>query len=186
LDAASTLDNTGKPLLDSTDIEATPFHYGAGHVRPNHAVDPGLVYPMDQHDYLNFLCAVGYSKKVIKKSFGQTYDCPRSVSVANLNYPTITVPNFSGNATVARRVKNVGYPSTYSATIKAPTGVSITVKPKTLKFTKKGQELKYKLVFAAKTRHLLRDYSFGYLVWSDGSHNVRSPIAVKPKSSRTY
>jgi len=173
-------------LLDFTNIKGTPFHYGAGHVRPNQAVNPGLVYAMGQHDYLNFLCAVGYSRKVIRKSFGQSYHCPHSVSVANLNYPTITIPDFSGNTTVARRVKNVGHPNTYSATIKAPAGVSITVKPKTLKFTKKGQELKYKLFFAAKTRRLPKDYSFGYLVWSDGRHSVRSPIVVKTKDSKTY
>lgn len=36
---------------------ATPFAYDAGHVHPNLAADPGLVYELTVNDYLNFLCA---------------------------------------------------------------------------------------------------------------------------------
>ncbi|CAA0818068.1 Subtilisin-like protease SBT5.4 [Striga hermonthica] len=41
---ARTRDNTGKPLSDSSHEKATPFAYGSGHIRPNRAQDPGLVY----------------------------------------------------------------------------------------------------------------------------------------------
>lgn len=49
------------PILDSTKVNlASPFDYGAGHVNPNNAIDPGLVYDTTIDDYLNFLCAWGY------------------------------------------------------------------------------------------------------------------------------
>ncbi|KAK7330621.1 hypothetical protein VNO77_24819 [Canavalia gladiata] len=41
---ATTTDNTGKPILDSTSLAATPFDYGAGHIQPTLALDPGLPY----------------------------------------------------------------------------------------------------------------------------------------------
>ena len=41
--AATTVDNTRRPILDSTLVnEATPFDYGAGHIRPNRAADLDL------------------------------------------------------------------------------------------------------------------------------------------------
>nr|GMC55496.1 subtilisin-like protease SBT5.4 [Ipomoea batatas] len=39
---AGTKDNTGNTIRDADDKTATPFAYGAGHVRPNWAADPGL------------------------------------------------------------------------------------------------------------------------------------------------
>ncbi|XP_004296128.1 PREDICTED: subtilisin-like protease-like [Fragaria vesca subsp. vesca] len=48
-------DNVGESILDSTKEPATPFAYGAGHVNPNRAADPGLVYDLTTNDYLNFL-----------------------------------------------------------------------------------------------------------------------------------
>ena len=59
--SATTLDNEVEPLLNATDGKATPFSYGAGHVQPNRAMDPGLVYDTTIDDYLNFLCALGYN-----------------------------------------------------------------------------------------------------------------------------
>ncbi|KAL3652804.1 hypothetical protein CASFOL_002485 [Castilleja foliolosa] len=47
---ASTLDNTRKPITDASHLQATPFNYGGGHVQPNRAMDPGLVYDLSTND----------------------------------------------------------------------------------------------------------------------------------------
>ncbi|KAF9619000.1 hypothetical protein IFM89_003903 [Coptis chinensis] len=57
------VDHNGKQLVDdSTGDLATMWHYGSGHVDPEKAVDPGLVYDLGVDDYIDFLCASGYSK----------------------------------------------------------------------------------------------------------------------------
>ncbi|KAH9745461.1 subtilisin-like protease SBT5.3 [Citrus sinensis] len=179
---ATTLDNNKQQILNASFAEATPFSYGAGHVQPNLAMDPGLVYDLTVNDYLNFLCALGYNKNVISLfSTNCSYTCPKNaISLVNFNYPSITVPKLSGSITVTRRVKNVGSPGTYQARVKTPEGVSVTIAPKSLKFINVGEEKSFKVIIKAKNASVTKDYAFGELIWSDEKqHRVRSPIVVK-------
>lgn len=180
--AARTRDDNMEPMLNSSYLKATPFSYGAGHVRPNQAMDPGLVYDSTVEDYLNFLCAIGYNETQLRKFSKKPYKCPKSSSLGDFNYPSITVPNLSGSATVSRTVKNVGTPGTYMARIKAPAGISVKVKPHKLKFTEYGEEKRFSLHLKAKARRVAEEYVFGGLIWSDGHHYVRSPIVVKAQA----
>ena len=71
---------------------ATPFNYGSGHIMPNEAMNPGLVYDLTKTDYLNFLCASGYNKTVLRLFTNTPYKCPEpAVSILDLNYPSIAV-----------------------------------------------------------------------------------------------
>ncbi|XP_058083784.1 subtilisin-like protease SBT5.3 isoform X2 [Magnolia sinica] len=178
---ARTKDNVGLPMRNSTFSKATPFSYGAGHVNPNRAVDPGLVYDLTVKDYLNFLCAIGYNKTFFEGFTGLPYSCNRkSLNLLDFNYPSITILHLSGLTTVSRTVKNVGHPSTYTARILAPPGISVSVKPMSLKFEKIGEEKTFKVSLQAKEGSgVADDYVFGKLIWSDGKHYVRSPIVVK-------
>ncbi|XP_021758662.1 subtilisin-like protease SBT5.4 [Chenopodium quinoa] len=180
---ASPLDNTGMPIRDHDKVtEATPFAYGSGHVIPNKAMDPGLVYDLNQYDYLNFICSRSHNITTMKAySKHHSYKCPTSFNMLDFNYPSITIPDFSGHAIVTRKLKNVGKPDTYKPRIYAPPGVSIVVEPKQLVFSKKNQKRKFKLIFTADVKHLPKDYIFGSLVWSDAKHDVRSPIVIKAK-----
>ncbi|KAL9690644.1 hypothetical protein QQ045_011050 [Rhodiola kirilowii] len=178
---ARTRDNMKKPMLNSSHVKATPFSYGAGHVRPNRAMDPGLVYDLTTSDYLNFLCALGYNETAIKAFSDASYTCPRHASLASFNYPSITVPYLNNTATVTRRAKNVGEPGTYTARVKAPIGISVSVIPKRLIFEKVGEEKTFYVFLKAKGKPIGTSYVFGELIWSDGKHYVRSPIAVKTK-----
>ncbi|KAL2893143.1 Subtilisin-like protease SBT5.4 [Bienertia sinuspersici] len=110
-------DKTEKPLVDDDMVhESTPFSFGAGLVQPNLAMDPGLVYDMNQYDYLNFLCAQHYNATTIKIfSEKHDYKCPESFSLNDFNYPSIVVTEFSESVTVTRKLKNVGQPGTYTA-----------------------------------------------------------------------
>ncbi|KAH9793854.1 subtilisin-like protease SBT5.3 [Citrus sinensis] len=163
---ATTQDNKKQQILDASFTEATPFSYGAGHVQPNLAMDPGLVYYLTVNDYLNFLCALGYNKNVISLfSTNCTYTCPKNaIILVNFNYPSITVPKLSGSITVTRRVKNVGSPGTYQARVKTPQGVSVTMAPKSLKFINVGEEKSFKVNIKAKNASVTKDYVFGELI----------------------
>ncbi|KAF8399720.1 hypothetical protein HHK36_015590 [Tetracentron sinense] len=177
-------DNTKQPILSSSHVKETPFGYGAGHVRPNRAMDPGLVYDLTVHDYLNFLCAVGYNSNQISKYAGKSYKCPESTNLLDFNYPSITVPGLNGSVTLIRTVKNVGSPGTYRVLVSEPAGVSVIVEPKSLKFGKTGEEKSFKVILKAEYGGgTENDYVFGKLVWSDGVHYVRSPIVMSTGQS---
>ncbi|RWW18658.1 hypothetical protein GW17_00017344 [Ensete ventricosum] len=155
-------------------------NYGSGHVQPNRAMDPGLVYDLTTNDYLNFLCALGYNSTQIATFSTEPYVCPsKPLKIEDLNYPSITIPNLSGASTITRMIKNVGLPSTYKVHVEEPAGVSVTVKPRKLKFKKLGEEKKFTVALKDKRSNLAREYTFGGLTWSDGKHYVRSPIVVK-------
>lgn len=189
-------DNMRKPMSNSSFLRATPFSYGAGHVQPNRAADPGLVYDMNATDYLNFLCALGYNSSVIATFMsGQPdddndqsppYACPViPPKLEDLNYPSIAVPHLSPSGeqhTVKRRVRNVGAaPAAYDVRVALPPGVSASVRPRRLEFTAVGEEKEFAVTFRAKAGFLPREYMFGRLVWSDGAgrHRVRSPVVVR-------
>ncbi|KAJ1403411.1 Peptidase S8/S53 domain [Sesbania bispinosa] len=176
---ATTLDNEVEPLLNATDSQATPFSYGAGHVEPNRAMDPGLVYDTTMDDYVNLLCALGYNETQISMFTEDPYQCHKNFSLLNLNYPSITVPNLSGSVTVTRTLKNVGSPATYIAHVQNPNGISISVEPNILKFKKVGEEKSFKVTLKVKQGKATNNCVFGKLIWSDGKHYVRSPIVVK-------
>ncbi|XVF27829.1 hypothetical protein REPUB_Repub14bG0142900 [Reevesia pubescens] len=183
--AARTRDNTEKPILDSNNKKATPFAYGAGHVKPNRAMDSGLVYDLTIDDYMNYLCGLAYNESMIRIFSDKPYTCPKSFSVADLNYPSISVPQLSGSSStsVRRKVKNVGSPGTYKARVKSPARVRVSVNPSTLKFKKIGEEKEFEVTFMSKSNCQAGGggYVFGHLIWSDGHHYVKSPIVVKHK-----
>lgn len=178
--AAKTKSNSKKRILDADGQLATPFAYGAGHVNPNLAADPGLVYDTNMIDYLNFLCAHGYNSTFILEFSGVPYQCPEKASLAEFNYPSIAVPDLNGPVTVTRRVKNVGAPGTYTVKVKAPPKVLVVVEPSTLEFKKVGEEKKFMVTFKPVMNGLPKDYTFGHLTWSDSNgHHVKSPLVVK-------
>ncbi|XP_047313059.1 subtilisin-like protease SBT5.4 [Impatiens glandulifera] len=176
---ARTRDNRGKPMVDGNFKKATPFNYGAGHMRPNRAMDPGLVYDSNIIDHMNFLCAIGYNSTVISYFSGIPHICPKDASLLNYNYPSITVDDLSNPVVVTRTLKNVGKPGTYVARIRSPPGTIVTVQPAALTFSKIGQEKSYILKMKKKDNvRMTMDYVFGEVSWSDKEHYVRSPITV--------
>lgn len=171
-------------MLDGSFVKATPFHYGAGHIRPNRAMDPGLVYDLTADDYLDFLCYLGYNQTSIQLFAGAPYKCPKVTTLLDFNYPSITVPELFGSVTVTRKLKNVGSPGTYAARLRPPTGISVHVDPTMLTFDQIGEEKSFKLTLQANKGHgMPSNYVFGGLTWSDGKHYVRSPIVVANAAS---
>ncbi|KAK9267253.1 hypothetical protein L1049_009675 [Liquidambar formosana] len=182
---ARTRDNTRQSIVNGSLAVANPFNYGAGHIWPNRAMDPGLVYDLSINDYLNFLCTIGYNATQLSRFVDEPYTCPSNpADLTDFNYPSITVPNLSGKVTVTRTLKNVGSPSIYTVDTDAPSGIRVKVEPERLKFDKVNQEKMFKVTLEAKEEDEEGDYVFGRLTWSDGQHHVRSPIVVKPAKNR--
>eukprot|EP00897_Mesotaenium_endlicherianum_P006151 jgi/Mesen1/5564/ME000280S04686 len=82
-----------------------------------------------------------------------------------------------------RRLRLVGPPATYRATVVAPAGVRVQVVPATLKFTRQGKdgERAFQVIFFATSVTVdsyRANYTFGSLTWTDGTHTIVSPIAV--------
>jgi hypothetical protein len=169
--------------MNSSHAAATPFSYGAGHVFPNRALDPGLVYDMSIVDYLDFLCALGYNATAMRTFNSGSFVCPTAaMRLQDLNYPSITAHGLHAGTTaiVRRRVRNVGLPGTYTATVvKEPEGVHVVVTPAMLVFREAGEEKEFDVTFTISNPAPVTGYTFGAMVWSDGSHQVRSPLVVK-------
>ncbi|KAI9085151.1 hypothetical protein K1719_032862 [Acacia pycnantha] len=154
--------------------------YGAGHINPTKALNPGLVYDASETDYVNFLCGQGYGDTLLQVVTGESTTCA-SVShgsVRDLNYPSFAVstssPQFDARI-FTRTVTNVGSPtSIYEATVTSPEGLDIQVNPPTLSFSSLGQ----KLSFNVSVSGFVTSTASASLVLDDGKYQVRSPITV--------
>ncbi|KAG6703969.1 hypothetical protein I3842_07G112400 [Carya illinoinensis] len=188
---AYTYDHDGKALLDEKDFNAShAFEMGAGHVDPEKAVDPGLVYDLTVDDYLDFLCASDYSSDDIKVITKRSVSCngTQKHTLWDLNYPAILVffnesaPSKS-EIVVKRVVTHVSNgASTYRVNISNPKDVIVTVDHKKMVFMHKDQKHSYTVRIRAKNVGLPRGgkamSEFGHLTWTDGKHQVTSPIVT--------
>ncbi|KAJ0077317.1 hypothetical protein Patl1_36545 [Pistacia atlantica] len=169
--------------------QADPFDYGGGHVNPNKAMDPGLIYDMGVSDYVHFLCGMGYNNSAISSMTKTQTRCFRKSTgfLVNLNLPSITIPELKKSLTVSRTVTNVGpVNSVYTARVQTPAGATVGVKPSTLTFNSTVKTLKFQVTFRSQLRVQGR-YSFGYLFWEDGLHHVvRIPLIVRTVIDEFY
>ncbi|XP_018684877.2 subtilisin-like protease SBT3.9 isoform X2 [Musa acuminata AAA Group] len=180
---ASTIDeySLGVVAEGAPHKQANPFDFGGGHVDPNKAIDPGLVYDMRVSAYVHFLCSVGYNNSAVSSLTQHPTICHDIYqSQKDLNLPSITIPELKESFTVTRTVTNVGpATSTYTAHVEAPRGVSVRVRPSILAFNSTVQKLKFKVTFGSRLK-VQSGYLFGSLTWKDGVHHlVRIPLAIR-------
>ena len=153
------------------------FRQGAGHIQPNGAADPGLVFNTGWNDWLAFLCGTttGVSQATCTALVGMGY----SLDPSDLNVASIAIGALAGMQTVTRKVTNVGTGSaTYNASVAGMTGITVAVTPSTLTLGP-GQSGTFTVTFTRTTADL-NIYTGGQLTWSDGSHSVRIPLVVQP------
>ncbi|MFA9215659.1 MAG: S8 family serine peptidase [Sphingomonadaceae bacterium] len=167
----SALMTTGSDTLPDTlggmAAGALPWAQGAGHVTPNRADDPGLVYDATLADYRKYLCGLGLGD-----------DCSGgSAAGYNLNLASITVSNVMGSQAVQRTVTNVGSKAATYVASAALTGYAVRIEPSTL--TLGPGESKSFSVTLDRTSAPNNIWQYGHLVWSDGSHVVRSPLTAR-------
>ncbi|KAJ7563538.1 hypothetical protein O6H91_03G114400 [Diphasiastrum complanatum] len=179
LTTASLYDNEEQPIYSGDLTTAGPFNYGAGHINPNAAADPGLLYDATPEDYVLFLCSLNYTSSSIAVLTGTNFTCPQTPpTVTNFNYPSVAISALNGSLTVTRTVTNVGSnSSSYEVYVRAPTGISVEVQPSKLDFIKDGEKQSFQITFTALNQ--TSGYKFGYFIWNDGTHLVKSSIVVQ-------
>ncbi|KAL8548751.1 hypothetical protein ACS0TY_007859 [Phlomoides rotata] len=181
--------NNGKPLLDEKSYNlSTVWDMGAGHVDPEKAVDPGLVYDITANDYINFLCSSNFTRQDVRHIARNRFNCSRKRSKPwDINYPAIAVDFEASDANrleivVTRTVTYVGESATsYRAEVTNPKGVTMTVTPAVMTFTAKGEKRSYSVRIRAEKLTVAPGNTMtevGKVVWTDGQRHVVSPVVV--------
>ncbi len=174
----SALMTSAYDVLDGPDTDPDViFSQGAGHVAPNSAADPGLVFDASWNDWLAFLC--GGSSAVGAGTCGTLESMGYSTDLSDYNSASIAIGDLAGSQTVTRKVTNVGSSkATYTPSVTGMSGMTAEVSPASLTLAK-GQTESF-TVTITRGDALLNAYTGGQLTWTDGAHNVRIPLVVKP------
>jgi subtilisin family serine protease len=170
----SALMTTASDVLDGPNTNPLViFRQGAGHVRPMFAKNPGLVFDAGFNDWLGFLCGTQLAPSVCTGAGIPVLDA------SNLNVASIAIGDMAGVQTVTRRVTNVGgAAATYTPSFTGMAGVNVAVSPASL--TLAPGETKPFTVSFTRAAAAANAYVGGQLTWSDGTHQVRIPMVVRP------
>lgn len=155
-------------------IAGGPFDYGAGHVVPKGAVDPGLVYDSGFVDWVGFICGTGQLPASSCTGSGIPV-----VEPSNLNQASIAVDGLAGIQTVTRTVRNVSASAlALTPTVTGLAGFGVTFSPATLNVAR-GATATYTVTFT-RTTAPLNAYVAGAITWTGGNYLVRSPVVLRP------
>jgi subtilisin family serine protease len=160
--------------------QANPFDFGSGHIVPNDANDPGLVYDISDDDYDAFACGI-VSPAVTVQRCDELTNAGASFAPSALNQPNIVASRMTNSVTITRRVSNVGDETeAYFAEVVAPSGMNVVVSPSSLNVGA-GMTASFDVTITYDSG-ALDLWRFGSLTWTSDAHSVRSVIAVKPVS----
>nr|XP_009790288.1 PREDICTED: subtilisin-like protease [Nicotiana sylvestris] len=186
---ADAVDNTQMPIRDigRNNNAASPLAMGAGHINPNKALEPGLIYDITSQDYNNLLCALDFTSQQIKSiTRSSAYSC--SNPSLDLNYPSfIGYFNYNSSKSDPKRIQefqrtvtNVGEGmSVYTAKLTSMDEYKVSVAPDKLVFKEKYEKQSYKLRIEGPL--LVDNYLvYGSLSWveTSGKYVVKSPIVA--------
>jgi len=169
----SALMTTASDVLDGPNTNPLViFRQGAGHVKPNSAADPGLVFDSRWNDWLGFLCGTQ-----LPTSFCTGSGIP-VLDPSDFNAPSIAIAELAGSQTITRTVTNVGAKGTYNFSYTGLADFTVAVSPAS--FTLNPGQKQTLGITITRTMAALNTYTGGQLSWSDGTHTVRIPVVVKP------
>ncbi|KAJ1272251.1 hypothetical protein BS78_06G188000 [Paspalum vaginatum] len=181
---ADVTDRAGNPIFNEQRLPADLFATGAGHVNPDKAAHPGLVYDIAPSDYIGYLCGL-YDSQNVSVIARRPVDCSAVAVIPEsmLNYPSISVAfqqtwNQSMPVVVERTVKNVGEARSvyYAAVDLYDDGVTVRVYPEKLVFTQVNQEQSFKVVVWPRQNSI--PVVQGALRWVSDTYTVRSPLSI--------
>jgi subtilisin family serine protease len=174
----SALMTSAYDVLDGPDTNPLViFRQGAGHIQPNSAADPGLVFDAGFNDWLAFLC--GTTNGVSPSTCTALANAGYSFDPSDLNVASIAIGALPGAQTVTRSVTNVGSDSaTYTSSVAGMAGINVAISPASLMLGP-GETQSFQVTFT-RTTASLNAYTGGQLTWSDRTHSVRIPMVIKP------
>ncbi|GAA0138592.1 serine protease [Lithospermum erythrorhizon] len=188
---ATTVDDQYRSLAQYEDMSpAIPFSVGAGHVHPQLAADPGLVYDAGVSDYINFLCSLNYTEKQMRVFTSGSNNCSGAnfKSPGDLNYPSFSVVFNSTKVQEFRRtLTHVGtqLPEVYKLKVDNPNAgkLNVTVMPEKLLFDESSKTQDYTVKFQSNVEvntvtSMAENAAFGSISWESDLHVVRSPFAI--------
>ncbi len=167
----SALMTTAYDVLDGPNTNPLViFRQGAGHVKPNSAADPGLVFDSGFTDWLNFICGTQPG------SFCSVYT---PIDPSNLNVASIAIGDLPGVQTVTRKVTNVGkMTETYKASYTGLSGITVTLPAQ---FTlAKGATQSFDVTFLTSGAALNAYVGGQFTLTGDKGHVVRIPVVIRP------
>ena len=145
----SALMTSAGDVLDGPNTDpSVVFGQGAGHVAPNLAASPGLVYDSGFNDWLAFLC--GTTTGVDASDCAALGAAGYSLDPRNLNVASIGIGALAGSRTVTRVVTNVDRKAdTYTPKITGLNGIAVSVAPASLRLDP-GQRKAFKVTFTRR------------------------------------
>jgi hypothetical protein len=159
---------------------AGPFEFGAGHIVPNDAVDPGLVYDVSNDEFDAFACGIA-SPAVAAEKCDELALAGFSFAAEDLNQPSITVARLASEQTIRRHVTNVSDEAlSFDAQVVVPPGVAVSVVPSSISLAP-GTSASFDVSLAYESGPL-DFWRFGSLTWVSGERKVFSTLAVRPRS----
>lgn len=153
-----------------------PWAQGAGHVAPQAAINPGLVYDAGKADWVRYQCKV--NRPAVPAADCSTFGTLDETY--NLNLPSITAGSiYTNGVTVTRRVTNVGgAAAVYTAAANVPNFTTV-VTPNTLTLNP-GETKSFTVKITPTASAAANVWSFGSLSWTDSAgHVVRSPVQAR-------
>jgi len=149
-------------------VDTDRYAQGAGNVRPDLMLNPGVVFNSNELDWLGYL-------------EGQGLDTGTGVApIRGIDYnsPSIAIGKLVGQQTVTRRVTAVK-PGVYRASISVP-GMNATVSPAVMNFTQAGRTKTIRVTLSRKDA-ATGQAVFGTLVLTGAGTTARVPVAVTPQ-----
>jgi len=134
---------------------------GAGEVTARRVLDPGLVLDAAPGPWRHWLAG--------------------DLRAADLNLPSLAVPELVRATTVVRRLTNVsGRTETYGVRLARPDGVDVTVRPSVFRLAS-GRSRDVRITVTARPTARLDTWQSGALTFVSPRHTVRLPLAVRAR-----
>ena len=170
----SALMTTAYDVLDGPNTNPLViFRQGAGHVKPNSAVDPGLVFDAGWNDWLGFLCGTQ-----LPTSFCTGSGIP-VLDPSNYNVASIAIGDMPGIQAVTRKVTNVGSQAeTYTASYTGLAGITVAL-PGSMAIAK-GATQSFNVTFTNASAAVGAYVGGQFTLTGNKGHVVRIPVVIRP------